>query len=235
MTTADDEPRRPRRIGLLGITALVVVALAIVAGILGVRPLTQQAEAEATPTPTATETADPTTSELYQALLPSVVAVTATGPDGTALGSGVVVDATGTVLTAAHVVAGATSVQIAFADGTTSDAAVAFADAATDTAALTPATLPEVLVPATLSGTGGLAVGDSVLAIGNPFGLIASASSGIVSGLERQATVGGVTLTGLIQFDAAANPGNSGGPLVDARGAVIGIVVAIADPSGDES
>jgi putative serine protease PepD len=86
------------------------------------------------------------------------------------------------------------------------------------------------VVPAVLGGR--VSVGDSVLAVGNPLGLTSSASAGVVSGLDRAATgAGGARLTGLIQFDAAVNPGSSGGPLVNAKGQTVGVVVALANPT----
>jgi putative serine protease PepD len=99
------------------------------------------------------------------------------------------------------------------------------ADTEQDVATLKPATLPQTVVPAVLGG--GSAVGDDVVAIGNPLGLTMSTSAGVVSGLDRR--VGGVD--GHIQFDAAVNPGNSGGPLINDRGQVIGIVVSLANPT----
>jgi putative serine protease PepD len=111
---------------------------------------------------------------------------------------------------------------------------VASADPTTDIALLTPATLPQPIVPATFGGAA--AVGAAVVAIGNPLGLTYSVSSGVVSGLNRTTkSDSGGQLTGLIQFDASVNPGSSGGPLLDAKGNVIGIVISIADPGGDDA
>jgi S1-C subfamily serine protease len=108
---------------------------------------------------------------------------------------------------------------------------IASEDAENDIAALTVETLPTVLVPAVLGGSR-LNVGDGVVAIGNQLGLTSSATAGVVSGLDRVATGNdGTTLRGLIQFDAAVNPGSSGGPLVNARGETIGVVVALANPT----
>jgi S1-C subfamily serine protease len=122
---------------------------------------------------------------------------------------------------------------VTFADGTTASATVTSADSKTDIAALHPAKLPQVVVPANLGGNA--AVGAPVVAIGNPLGLTDSVSAGVVSGVDRSASTDAGQRTGLIQFDAAANPGSSGGPLLDAGGAVIGIVVAIADPDGQDA
>jgi S1-C subfamily serine protease len=148
----------------------------------------------------------------------------------TATGTGVIANANGTVLTALHVVEGADSVQVTYADGSSSPAVVASADAKQDIATLTPAKLPETVVPAVLGG--GLAVGDDVVAIGNPLGLTASTTSGVVSGLDRVLTRDkSDDIAGLIQFDAAVNPGSSGGPLINDRGQVVGIIVALANPT----
>jgi S1-C subfamily serine protease len=130
------------------------------------------------------------------------------------------------------VVKGADTVRVTFADGTTSSATVAAADPAADIAALLPGTLPSVVVPAVLGRSDQLAVGDSVVAIGDQLGLTRTTTTGVVSGLNRgTAGTGGVSLTGLIQFDAAVNPGSSGGPLVNGRGQTVGIVVALANPT----
>jgi S1-C subfamily serine protease len=144
----------------------------------------------------------------------------------------VVASAEGVILTALHVVADAGAIRVIFADGTPAQASVLSADAVNDIAALVADTLPTVVVPAVLGSSGRLAVGDDVVAIGNPLGLTSSATLGVVSGLERGTRgVDGTTLSGLIQFDAAVNPGSSGGPLVNARGETVGVVVALANPT----
>jgi S1-C subfamily serine protease len=131
------------------------------------------------------------------------------------------------------VVAGAERVQVVFFDGLVSDAAVIALQPENDLAVLQAMTIPDDLVPATLRSTADLAMGDKVIAVGFPFGLGPSVSSGIVSGLKReyQSPEGKRLLTNLIQFDAAANPGNSGGPLVTMDGAVVGIVTGILNPT----
>jgi putative serine protease PepD len=146
-------------------------------------------------------------------------------------GTGVVVNADGTVLTALHVVKGGGAIRLTFADGTQCAATVTASDPVADIATLAPATLPSIVVPAVLGG-GRLAVGDGVIAIGNPLGLTRTTTTGVVSGLDRTArNQDGTGLSGLIQFDAAVNPGSSGGPLLNAAGQVIGIVVALANPT----
>lgn len=180
----------------------------------------------------------PASLVVYEALRPSLVAVHAEGrsggPGGRAgLGSGVVVNARGDILTALHVVENAASISVSFADGTESPATVRSADSAHDIAVLTPARLPEVIVPAVLGG--GAQVGDEAFAIGHPLGLAGSLSAGVISGLNRSFPVtGGRTLEGMIQFDAAVNPGNSGGPLLNRNGQVIGIVTGLANAAGDD-
>jgi S1-C subfamily serine protease len=176
-------------------------------------------------------TRPPTTAEVYTAVAPSVVSVEA-GRQGAAdsAGTGVVVNANGTVLTALHVVQDADAVRVTFADGTESAATVAAANPAIDIAALRPATLPSVVVPAVLGGR--LAVGDTVIVIGDQLGLTRTTTTGVVSGLNRRtAAPDGTGLSGLIQFDAAVNHGSSGGPLLTARGETVGIVVSLANPT----
>lgn len=153
--------------------------------------------------------------------------------DSKALGSGVVINKDGQILTSLHVVAGAAHVKVTFADGTESAATVQSSDADHDTAVLTAEHLPSVVVPAVIGG--GVRVGDEVFAVGHPLGLVDSLTAGVVSGLDRTFPVpGGRTLNGLIQFDAAVSPGNSGGPLLNKQGQVIGIVTGLANPSGNE-
>ena len=151
----------------------------------------------------------------------------------TAVGSGVVIDDEGTILTNLHVVRAAKKLRVVFWDGTESDAAIIGGRSDIDLAIIKPNTLPDDLQPATLASSAGLRPGDEVVAVGFPFGIGPSASAGVVSGLlrvlERE---GEITMRNLIQFDAAANPGNSGGPLVNADGEVVGIVTAILNPSG---
>ena len=162
--------------------------------------------------------------DIYQRVAPSVVIVR-TSHD---LGTGVIVADDGTILTANHVIAGGGTITVTFADGTTANATVAAADPKLDIATLTPAKLPQVVVPATLGG--GADVGASVVAIGNPLGLTDSVSAGVISGLDRTADTDNGKFSGLIQFDASVNPGSSGGPLLDAHGLVIGIVVSHRRP-----
>jgi S1-C subfamily serine protease len=149
------------------------------------------------------------------------------------IGTGVVIVDNGTILTNYHVINGAKRIRVTFMDGTESEAFVQSAQPENDLAVLRAKTIPDDLEAATMRSTADLSPGDQVLAVGFPFGIGPSASSGIVSGLKREfrSPEGKQTLTNLIQFDAAANPGNSGGPLVTMDGAVVGIVTAILNPS----
>jgi S1-C subfamily serine protease len=226
-------PRMPgvrgsRRLLAAGL-AVVVILLGVIAGLafrLSGSPARAPARAAApSPTPAATLTVP----AIYQRVAPSVVIVR-TGHD---LGSGVIVADNGLILTADHVVSGDGPVTVTFADGTTTSAAVVGANQKLDVAELVPAKLPQVVVPATVGG--GAAVGASVVAIGNPLGLTDSVSAGVISGLDRTADTSNGKFTGLIQFDASVNPGSSGGPLLDEHGRVVGVVVSLATPDGQDA
>ncbi|MES2535596.1 MAG: trypsin-like peptidase domain-containing protein [Pseudomonadota bacterium] len=152
---------------------------------------------------------------------------------GTGTGTGVVILDKGVILTNLHVVAGADRVQVEFADGTVSEATVVSLQPENDLAVLQALTVPDDLVAATLRSTSDLQLGDRVIAVGFPFGIGPSVSSGVISGLKREyrSPEGERLLTNLIQYDAATNPGNSGGPLVTMDGAVVGIVTALLNPT----
>ena len=152
---------------------------------------------------------------------------------GRSVGTGVVVVDKGLILTSLHVVEGAARIRVIFFDGSRSDALLVNRQPENDLAVLQAKTIPDDLHAATLRSTAGLAPGEAVLAVGFPFGIGPSASQGVVSGLKREfrAPGGQRILTNLIQFDAAANPGNSGGPLVTMDGHVVGIVAAIMNPN----
>nr|WP_255646014.1 trypsin-like peptidase domain-containing protein [Actinoplanes polyasparticus] len=221
--------RRKLLIGAVAVWAVAITAVVLLRD--GSDP-----ESPARTLPSATPSASDgplAVPQVYQALRPSVVLIKATGSGaGADTGTGVIANADGTVLTAFHVVEGAKSITIAYADGTESPAEVVTSSPAQDIATLRPAKLPETLVPAVLGG--GAAIGDDVVAIGNPLGLTATTTSGVVSGLDRTLSRDrGGDIAGLIQFDAAVNPGSSGGPLLNDRGQVIGIVVALANPTDD--
>jgi S1-C subfamily serine protease len=179
-------------------------------------------------------------SVAYEAIRPSLVAirtlVEGSGEPHGALGTGVVVADTGIILTCLHVVKDASRVLVQFADGSPSEALVMLRQPENDLAVLSSMRVPDDLKPATLAGAGGLRPGDEVFAVGNPFGLMNSISAGVVSGLGREyeSKETGVTMRNLIQFDAAVNPGNSGGPLCNRDGEVVGIVSALLHPGGED-
>ncbi|ARP93988.1 S1C family serine protease [Bordetella genomosp. 13] len=149
------------------------------------------------------------------------------------VGTGVVVTDEGMILTNHHVVAGASRLVVTFSDGMESEAMLVSVMPEKDLAVLRAKTIPDDLPAATLGSSRGLAPGDEVVAIGFPFGIGPSVSAGVVSGLNREfaSPENKQNLSGLIQFDAAANPGNSGGPLIDMNGEVVGIVTAILNPT----
>jgi S1-C subfamily serine protease len=156
-------------------------------------------------------------------------------PDAT--GSGVVIDDKGDILTNLHVIRSTDRWVVTYWDGTKSEARLINVQPENDLAVIRTKRVPDDLKPATLASTAGLNPGDTVVAVGFPFGIGPSVSSGVIAGLkrefvdpERKDRAG--SLTNLIQFDAAANPGNSGGPLVNRDGEVVGIVTAIMNPSG---
>jgi S1-C subfamily serine protease len=222
--------RGSRRLLAAGLAAVVIllVVIAVLATRLadGTTPAGAQA---ATPSRTPASAASLTVPNIYHRVSPSVVIVR-TGQD---LGTGVIVADNGTILTANHVIAGGGAVTVTFADGTTANATVAAANPKLDIATLIPAKLPQVVVSATLGGAAD--VGAPVVAIGNPLGLADSVSAGVISGLDRTADTDHGRFSGLIQFDASINPGSSGGPLLDAHGLVIGIVVSLATPDGQDA
>lgn len=149
------------------------------------------------------------------------------------IGTGVVIVDTGIILTNLHVVAGSDRITVTFHDGTETTARITGVQAENDLAVLQAHKVPDDLEAAPLRSTQDLRPGDQVAAVGFPFGIGPSASAGVVSGLEREfmSPEGKRQLSNLIQFDAAANPGNSGGPLITMDGEVVGIVTAILNPT----
>jgi S1-C subfamily serine protease len=182
-------------------------------------------------------------SVAYEVIRPSVVLVRTPGEEpqadrgsNGAVGTGVVIVDTGIILTALHVVMDAETVLVVFADGSESPAVVISRHPENDLAVLQAMVIPDDLVPATMAGSGLLQVGDEVAAVGHPFGISNSLSSGVVSGLGRTyiSPDTRMPLSNLIQFDAAVNPGNSGGPLINRDGEVVGIVTALVNPTEQE-
>lgn len=151
----------------------------------------------------------------------------------TGVGTGVVIVDKGIILTNLHVVHAANRIVVTFADGLESEAYITGFQAEDDLAVLQARKIPDDLIAATMRSTANLAPGEQVLAVGFPFGIGPSASAGVVSGLKRsfRSPQGKQEMTNLIQFDAAANPGNSGGPLITMEGEVVGIVTAILNPT----
>jgi S1-C subfamily serine protease len=149
------------------------------------------------------------------------------------VGTGVVIKDDGTILTNFHVISGALKLKVTFFDGSHAEARVIAVQPEKDLAVLKPQKIPDDLEPAILGSSQQLLPGDGVVAVGFTFGIGPSVSSGVVSGLNRQfrSPDGNQQLSGLIQFDAAANPGNSGGPLINMSGEVVGIVTAILNPT----
>lgn len=190
----------------------------------------------------ASETPGPPLSQrVYAAVQASLVLIETKVPNGTDrpdgnLGTGVIVDTGGDILTSLHVVAGASAVDVTFADGSHSAAEIAVRQPQDDIAVLRATQPPANLTPATLGDPNAVRVGSEAFVVGNPFGLYGSMSAGVVSGLDRsfQLPNGGPVLHGLFQVDAAVNPGNSGGPLLNGDGQVIGIVTALVNPTKED-
>lgn len=190
-----------------------------------------QALASATPPPAYS-------ARVYQAIRPSLVYIQAQVPDeegeeGHSVGSGVVINDRGDILTSLHVIANASDIQLAFWDGTRSSAQVIVEQPENDIAVLHPSQPPALLAPAILGNPNAMRVGDEAFVVGNPLGLYSSMSAGVISGFDRSFQPQGSSrkLHNLIQFDAAVNPGNSGGPLLNRDGQMIGIVTALANPT----
>jgi S1-C subfamily serine protease len=207
----------------------------------GTQPLTESQVNTLTARQLASATLPPAYSQqVYQAILPSLVLIQtksagADGKEEDGLGTGVIVDAAGDVLTSLHVVAGAADIRLTFADGTQASAQVTVRQPENDIAVLQASQLPQQVVPATLGNPNRMQVGDEAYVVGNPFGLYDSLSAGVISGFNRsfQPPDSSQALKGLIQIDTAVNPGNSGGPLLNRNGEVIGIVEGIVNPVGE--
>ena len=194
-------------------------------------------------TPAAVTGADLSVNEVYRRAAAGVVEITVTaggsstqsppGGQQTAQGSGFVYDREGHVITNQHVVDGASTVEVTFPDGSSYDARVVGTDPSTDLALLDVDAPAGVLEPLALADSTTLAVGETVVAIGSPFGLTETVTSGIVSALDRRITApNGYAITGAIQTDAAINHGNSGGPLLNLEGEVVGVNAQIESESG---
>ena len=241
---------------LLGITALGFLALACTAsGIPAVLPAANLALSEIlTPTGAAAQEAagqgggffgsDGSLAAIYERVNPGVVAIFAygTGTEGDALGSGFVVDMDGHIVTNMHVVSGAAMIEVDFPSGLMTEAEVIAEDPDSDLAVLRVKVDAEELHPLTLGNSALLRIGDPVIAIGNPYGLYNTLTTGIVSAKGRtgesmrESGESGFYLLGdMIQTDAAINPGNSGGPLLNLRGEVVGVNRSILSDSVTQS
>ncbi len=235
--------RRPANSALWA--AIVVLTLAWLGVVwqqqqVGTRTLTQKDIAAAVRHSLENDSLPSAVARAAASVAPSVVQVTGwrrhpkTGAEVEhGVGTGVVIVDKGIILTNLHVVQQAQSVKVRFADGLESTASVTGVQAENDLAVLQAHKIPDDLHAATLRSTQNLQPGETVVAIGFPFGIGPSVSAGVVSGLGRRfvSPDSGEKLTNLIQFDAAANPGNSGGPLITLDGEVVGIVTAILNPT----
>ena len=225
--------------------AIALLTVALLAGMgfsvsTAPRKLTQEDINAAVLKTLETTTLPSASAKAYEAIAPSVVRVMSYEKSDNGrediergVGTGVVIVDKGIILTNLHVVNGAEVIKVTFADGLESIATVKSVQAADDLAVLQASKIPDDLIAATMRSTADLVPGDQVMAVGYPFGIGPSASSGVVSGLKRsfKSPEGKQEMTNLIQFDAAANPGNSGGPLVTMDGQVVGIVTAILNPT----
>lgn len=262
-STPDIQPKQPKkRTGFMGLLLVGMLVLGMLLGgagagavllVAGKAPVTT-ATAPANTTASAgtgstlqtAQLTETTINSIYQKVSPSVVRITSSvqsgngrfSQSGEAVGTGVILSTAGDILTNYHVINGATSLSVELSDGTTHPATVVGTAPQDDLAVIKVSGVSaDKLTPVTLGDSSTLQVGEEVIAIGYPYGLDQSVTSGIISGLNRDgsasssnSTTSGRTLTGLIQVDAAINPGNSGGPLLNAAGQVIGINTMIESP-----
>lgn len=251
VTPSVANPKKPSRVrdflsrhrAALGFAAGVAVTAALVllhaTNAPAPRELTQQDIDAAVMRTLENNTLPSRMAKAFDVIRPAVVRVRGMGIDENgdeverSVGTGVVIVDTGVILTNLHVVANATRLMLVFSDGLESEGTVVGLHPDQDLAVLQAKTIPDDLTAATMRSTKDLALGDDVMAVGYPFGIGPSVSAGVVSGLRREyrSPEGKRVLTNLIQFDAAANPGNSGGPLVTAEGEVVGIVTGLLNPT----
>ena len=238
-------------IGVLTSAIALVVLLLVTGGIGGDER--EPAPAAATPaadSPAAPRTAPVSVADIYARVSSCVVFIAARGggpapapgPEGgggsAATGSGFLIDGEGSIVTNDHVVAGSRNVTVRFGDGDAVPARLRGRDPSSDLALLLvdPADIPGGIEPVELATSKGLRPGDAAIAIGSPFGLAGTVTTGIISALDREIPApNGFTISGVLQTDAAINPGNSGGPLLDARGRAIGVNSQIATGGSSQS
>ena len=255
MAPQPQQPKRSRKphpglkallFGLLGgvIGAVAVVAVLLVGGFVVLPSSSKASTSGATSTSQAVtvNSSDSTDTTLANAVaqkaLPSVVSINVTTSDGEGVGSGVILDTDGSILTNYHVIDGAQSITVS-ANGKSYDATVVGSDESSDLAVIKIDAGDDALTPIEVGDSSTLEVGDWVMSLGSPFGLEQSVSTGIVSSLYRstmlQSTSGNTIYTNLIQTDATINPGNSGGALVNDKGQLVGINSLIESYSGSSS
>ncbi|GAA1959037.1 S1C family serine protease [Catenulispora subtropica] len=253
--TPPERPRRKSRMGVALLVAGTIAASGVAGGVAGTVASHQNSSASASTgaptsdsavnTPISNQTGQPTTAigQVAKAALPTVVQVTVNSYQGKSVGSGVILSADGKILTNNHVVAEAAGgngqISVTFNDGRTAQASIVGTDSGSDLAVIQAQSVSG-LPTATLGDSDKVQVGDTVIAIGSPDGLQSTVTSGIVSALNRQVTVssgqsrysnGSQVTYKAIQTDASLNPGNSGGPLLNAQGQVIGVNSAIYSPT----
>ena len=244
------KPRGMKRVGAIALPAVVgaVTALAVLAGTgqlgggdttiiretaSGVTTSVSSARDAATEAESAVPSKGLSVAEVVKRKSPAVVSISNETTQGGSLGSGFLIDAAGHIITNAHVVDSASKTTVTFEDGTEAEGTILGVDTSTDVAVVKIDKVPTGVSPLPLGNSGGLTVGQEVVAIGNPYGYAGTATTGIVSALERVIeSPSGFTIQNAIQTDAAINQGNSGGPLFDRDGRVIGINSQIASKNG---
>jgi putative serine protease PepD len=253
MSEFEPKRRAPKRAALIAapFVAGAAVGAAVFAGVHGGSPSGPDANANVAQSPaTSPESVANTTAQfdaqtIYDQDSPGVVDITVTEPSSSgtlspfgpgngsqqaqAEGTGFVYDRQGDIVTAAHVVSGASKITVRFKDGATASATLVGSDPSTDTAVIKVSVPSSKLTPLALADSSKVEPGEGVVAIGSPFGYEESITAGIVSAIDRDITApNGFAIPNTIQTDAAINHGNSGGPLIDSSGKVIGVNVQIA-------